>query len=244
MVTTGAEASSAVVRLVSLSTEQAERLVSEATAEATEIRDDATSSAQELTGDAQARADRITTDAQEAADRVQAEARSRADSLDTEIAGRRSELLDGLNAERDELQIAVGRLRSFEASFRANLVDELQGHISCTGGRHMPQPAEVPALAEPAAVAEAERRAVESSAPPTPSRPTRSPPMPVSTARPTTPPVSRLGGGRRLRVPGRRPDRRRGPPTGPARRLGWTRCSATSAEGPTTRLTGVQVAIG
>ena len=163
VVTTGAEASSAVVRLVSLSTEQAERLVAEATAEANQIRDDATSSAQELTGDAQARADRITTDAQEAADRVQAEARSRADSLDTEIAGRRSELLDGLNAERDELQIAVGRLRNFEASFRANLVNELQGHISSLEGGHA-EPTEVPALAEPDAVVEADRRAVEFSA--------------------------------------------------------------------------------
>ena len=41
VVTTGAEASSAVVRLVTLSTEQAERLVNEATAEATEIRESA-----------------------------------------------------------------------------------------------------------------------------------------------------------------------------------------------------------
>ena len=162
VVTTGAEASSAVVRLVSLATEQAERLVLEANAEAAKIREDAASSAQQLTGDAQARADRITTDAQEAAEGVQAEARSRAASLDTEIDGRRSELLDGLHAERDELQLAVGRLRSFEAGFRANLVDELQGHISALEGRGA-QPAEVPVLADPAAVAEAEGRAVESS---------------------------------------------------------------------------------
>ena len=54
VVTTGAEASSAVVRLVSLSTEQAERLVDEATAEAAEIRETANAAAQEVTGDAQA----------------------------------------------------------------------------------------------------------------------------------------------------------------------------------------------
>lgn len=163
VVTTGAEASSAVVRLVSLSTEQAERLVIEATAEAAKIREDAASSAQELTGDAQARADRITTDAQLAADRVQAEARSRADALDSEVAGRRSELLDGLNAERDALQVAVGQLRAFEAGFRANLINELHGHISSLEGRHA-QPAEVPALADPAAVATAEQGIAESPA--------------------------------------------------------------------------------
>jgi DivIVA domain-containing protein len=163
VVTTGAEASSAVVRLVSLSTEQAERLVDEATAEATEIRASANASAQELTGDAQARADRIAAEAQEIADRVQAEARERADNLDSEIAGRRSELLDALHAERDDLQVAVGKLRGFEASFRTNLTDELRRHITSleTGTA---QPYDVPALAEPSAVAQAEQRSAAAGA--------------------------------------------------------------------------------
>jgi DivIVA domain-containing protein len=90
VVTTGAEASSAVVRLVTMSTEQAERLVEEATAEATQIREGAATAAQEVTGDAQQRAEQI-----------RSEAQSRADNLDAEIAGRRAELLDGLTAERD-----------------------------------------------------------------------------------------------------------------------------------------------
>jgi DivIVA domain-containing protein len=158
VVTTAAEASSAVVRLVALSAEQAERLVNEATAEAAKIRDEAATSAQQVTGDAQAQAERITSEAQEAAERVQAEARSRADSLGTEIAGRRSELLDALHVERDELQIAVGQLRSFEATYRANLTDELREHISSLEGRNA-QPDEIPAFADPAAVAEAEQRA-------------------------------------------------------------------------------------
>ena len=160
MVTTGAEASSAVVRLVTLSTEQAERLVNEATAEATEIRDKANASAQELTGDAQARADRITAEAQETADRVQAEAKGRADNLDAEIAGRRSELLDALHAERDDLQVAVGQLRGFEASFRANLTEELRRHIAAVESGTA-QPHEVPALAEPSAVSAAEQRSAD-----------------------------------------------------------------------------------
>lgn len=160
VVTTGAEASSAVVRLVALSTEQAERLVDEATDEAAKIRADASAAAQQLTGDAQARADRISTEAQEAADRVQTDARSRADNLDAEIAGRRSELLDGLTAERDALQVAVGQLRGFESEFRSNLANELREHITTVENRHA-QPYEVPALADPAAVTEAEQRATD-----------------------------------------------------------------------------------
>ena len=147
VVTTGPEASSAVVRLVALSTEQAERLVIEATDEANEIREQAATAARELTSDAQARADRIQAEAQESADRVQEEARGRADSLDAEVASRRSALLDALNAERDQLQQAVGQLRTFEASFRANLTEELRQHISRLEAGHA-QPNEVPALAD------------------------------------------------------------------------------------------------
>lgn len=157
VVTTAAEASSAVVRLVSLSTEQAERLVAEATAEAATIRDEASSSAQELTGDAQARAERLTADAQQAADQLQADARGRADHLDAETATRRSALLDGLHGERDELQAAIGRLREFEAGFRANLAQELRDHLASVESRSA-QPADVPPLAESAAVADATAR--------------------------------------------------------------------------------------
>lgn len=158
VVTTGAEASSAVVRLVTLSTEQAERMVVEATDEAARIREDAATAAHQLTGDAQARAERLTAEAQETAERVQAEARSRADSLDAEIAGRRNDLLGALHSERDELQLAVGRLRGFEAAFRAKLADELREHIASVESRTA-QPDEVPPLADPSAIADAEQRA-------------------------------------------------------------------------------------
>lgn len=146
VVTTGAEASTAVVRLVAMSTEQAERLVNEATDEANDIREKAAASAQELTSDAQARADRLVSEAQQTAERVRAEAQSRADGLDAEVATRRAALLDALNTERDALQQSVGELRSFEARFRANLTDELRQHISTLeAGRA--QPGTVPALA-------------------------------------------------------------------------------------------------
>ncbi len=154
VVTTGAEASSAVVRLVQLSTEQAERLVEEAKAEAEQIRSAATTSAQEVTGDAQARAERLRVEADEAAQRVQSEARSRADNLDAEISGRRSELMDGLHAERDGLQAAVAQLRDFEATFRANLANELRAHTAAVESGHA-QPSEVPPLAEPTAMSTA-----------------------------------------------------------------------------------------
>lgn len=154
VVTTGAEASTAVVRLVAMSTEQAERLVVEATDEANEIREKAATSAHEVTSDAQARADRLVAEAQQAAERVRAEAQSRADSLDAEVAGRRVALLDALNAERDALQQAVGELRGFETSFRTNLTGELRRHISALeAGRA--QPGKVPALADAEPAAEA-----------------------------------------------------------------------------------------
>ena len=91
---------------------------------------------------------------------MQAEAKERADNLDTEIAGRRSELLDGLHAERDDLQVAVGQLRGFEASFRANLAEELRRHIAAVESGTA-QPYEVPALADPSAVAQAEQRSAD-----------------------------------------------------------------------------------
>ncbi len=150
VVTTGAEASTAVVRLVAMSTEQAERLVVEATDEANEIREKAAASALEVTGDAQARADLLVAEAQQTADRVRAEAQTRADTLDAEVANRRAALLDALNTERDALQQAVGELRGFETSFRANLTSELRQHISALeAGRA--QPGKVPALADAAA---------------------------------------------------------------------------------------------
>ena len=158
VVTTGAEASSAVVRLVAMSTEQAERLVQEATEEAAKIREEAAASAQEVTGVAQARADRLQAEARETAERVQSEAQSRAGSLDAEIGEQRSKLLGGLHAERDELQVAVAHLRRFEETFRANLTNELREHIASLEGRSA-HPAEVPALADPAAVGEVEHPA-------------------------------------------------------------------------------------
>jgi len=130
VVTTSNEASTAVVRLVQLSTEQAEHLVHEATAEAAHIREDATSKAQQVTEDARTRAERLESEARVNAERVQAEAQSRSQSLDQELAQRRTELFGDLDRQRDTLTETVARLRDFEQRYRSNLHDHLQGQLS------------------------------------------------------------------------------------------------------------------
>src|ERR671912_2318368 len=79
VVTTGKDASAAVVRLVELSTEQAERLVNEATEDANRIREEANRTAHQVTTDARTRAERVESEARVNAERGQADAPSRAE---------------------------------------------------------------------------------------------------------------------------------------------------------------------
>ena len=118
VVTTGKEASTAVVRLVELSTEQAERLTAEAEAEAAQIREHANAAAAEVTSEAKARAEQL-----------EAEARGRSDSLEREIEDRRTHLVGELEQQRDALTATVLALRNFEATYRANLTRHLQSQI-------------------------------------------------------------------------------------------------------------------
>jgi DivIVA domain-containing protein len=128
-VTTGKEASAAVVRLVELSTEQAERLVEESTADAKRIREEANRTAHQLTTDARTRAARVESEARVNAERVNADAHSRAEKLDREIESRRAEMFDDLERRRDHLTAAVGALRDFEAAYRTNLTGHLRKEI-------------------------------------------------------------------------------------------------------------------
>ena len=130
VVTTSHEASTAVVRLVQLSTEQAEHLVREATEEAGRIREDASREASQVTEDARTRAERLEAEARTNAERVQAEARSRSESLDHELTERRTELFGDLDRQRDALTDTVARLRDFEQRYRSSLHDHLQGQLS------------------------------------------------------------------------------------------------------------------
>jgi DivIVA domain-containing protein len=116
VVTTGKEASAAVVRLVELTTEQAERLVEESTAH-------------QLTTDARTRAARVESEARVNAERLNADAHSRAQKLDREIENRRAEMFEGLERQRDHLTAAVGALRNFETAYRTNLTGHLRKEI-------------------------------------------------------------------------------------------------------------------
>ena len=130
VVTTSAEASTAVVRLVQLSTEQAEHLVREATEEAGRIREDAGREAQQVTEDARTRAERLESEARMNAERVQAEAQSRSASLDQELTQRRTELFGDLDRQHDSLTETVARLRDFEQRYRSDLGDHLRQQLS------------------------------------------------------------------------------------------------------------------
>jgi len=144
VVTTAKEASSAVVRLVELSAEQAERLVAEATAEAAQIREQASTSAEELTSGAHARAEQVETEARAHAERLRADAEGRAQSLDQETETRRTKMFGELEHQRDELTATVHALRSFEATYRSNLTQHLQSQIQVlASGRE--EPADPPA---------------------------------------------------------------------------------------------------
>ena len=143
MVTTGKEASSAVVRLVEMSTEQAERLVNEANDDANRIREEANRTAHQVTTDARTRAERVESEARINAERMQADALGRAETLDREIETRRSEMFGDLEKQRDELTATVVALRTFESTYRANLTDHLRSQIeSLESGRA--EPSEVP----------------------------------------------------------------------------------------------------
>ncbi|GAA2101100.1 DivIVA domain-containing protein [Microlunatus panaciterrae] len=146
VVTTSKEASAAVVRLVELSANQAEQLVAEAKEEADRIKEEADRAAHQVTTDARTRAERVESEARVSAERLQADALGRSEQLDQEIANRRRDMFSDLERQRDELSQAVADLRQFEAAFRTNLTQQLQGHLDeIRQGRA--EPDEVPELA-------------------------------------------------------------------------------------------------
>jgi DivIVA domain-containing protein len=142
VVTTGREASSAVVRLVEMSTEQAERLVNEAAEDANRIREEANRAAHQVTTDARTRAERVESEARVNAERLHADAMGRAEKLDREIESRRGEMFGDLEKQRDELTATVIALRTFEATYRTNLTSHLRSQIeTLESGRAEPEDA-------------------------------------------------------------------------------------------------------
>jgi DivIVA domain-containing protein len=161
VVTSSAEASPAVTRLLQMATEQSERLVGEsqveanrvvagARAEAENVIDSANKKAHETLTDARTRADRIESEARVNADKVTNDAQKRADSVNGQADARRAELFTALESERDLLRGKVDHLRSFESTFRSNLANHLQSQIKALTEATL-EPSDTPAiLSEPA----------------------------------------------------------------------------------------------
>jgi DivIVA domain-containing protein len=157
VVTTSKDASSAVVRLVEMSTEQAERLVNEATEDANRIREEANRIAHQVTTDARTRAERVESEARVNAERMQADALSRAEKLDKDVESRRSDMFGDLQRQRDELTKTVAALRNFEATYRRNLSNHLRSQMEALeSGRAEPQDA--PEVIRPGAVDQSNQR--------------------------------------------------------------------------------------
>ena len=161
VVTSSAEASPAVTRLLQMATEQSERLVGESQIEATRVVsaarseaenviDGANKKAHETLTDARTRADRIESEARVNADKVSSDAQKRADAVNGQAEARRAELFTALDQERDLLRGKVDHLRSFESIFRTNLTNHLQSQIKVLTEATL-EPSDTPAiLSEPA----------------------------------------------------------------------------------------------
>lgn len=161
VVTSSAEASPAVTRLLQMATEQSERLVGESQAEASRVVagaraevenviDGANKKAHETLTDARTRADRIESEARVSADKVTNDAQRRADAVNGQVDARRAELFTALEQERDLLRGKVDHLRSFESTFRTNLANHLQSQIKALTEATL-EPSDTPAiLSEPA----------------------------------------------------------------------------------------------
>ena len=160
VVTSSAEASPAVTRLLQMATEQSERLVGEsqieaqrvvsaARSEAENVIDGANKKAHETLTDARTRADRIESEARVNADKVTSDAQKRADSVSGQADARRAELFTALDQERDLLRGKVDHLRSFESTFRTNLTNHLQSQVKALTEATL-EPSDTPAiLSEP-----------------------------------------------------------------------------------------------
>lgn len=146
-VATREEATPAVVRLVSLATEQAEKLVEEANTEAQRKLDEAKRQASEITIDARTKAERVESEARVNAEQMARDAAERAERVNGEADRRRAELFADLEREQGILTQKVAALRGFEATYRENLRSYVSRHIEGLD-RDLPEPLNIPELAE------------------------------------------------------------------------------------------------
>ena len=143
-VTTSAEASPVVVRLVELASEQAETLLRDAERESQRRVDEATGQAERVTAEARARAEQLDHESKSRAEQLEnetrqnsermlSEARGRAERLDSEVRERRAELFVGLESDRDALVDRVNQLRDYEENYRRTFNGFLQSQIDQLG---------------------------------------------------------------------------------------------------------------
>lgn len=128
-VTTSAQASPVVIRLVELATQQAETLISDAESQAQRRIDEANGQAERTESEAQARAAKLDQDTRADIERMMAEARARAGRLDHEVRDRRAELFSRLEKDRDSLADLVNQLRDYEENYRRTFAGFLQSQI-------------------------------------------------------------------------------------------------------------------
>ncbi|MFT3887261.1 MAG: DivIVA domain-containing protein [Arachnia sp.] len=147
VVTASEEAAPAVTRLLQMATDQATTLVSEAQTEAQRKLAEAEQRATEIKTDARTKAERVESEARVNAEQLTNEAEARAAAVDQQTTDRRRELFAALEQEQGQLTSKVDALRSFEATYRKNLVGTLQGLLSGLNDTH-PEPEDVPELAQ------------------------------------------------------------------------------------------------
>ncbi len=127
-VTTSSEASSAVVRLVELATEQAETLLADADAEAHRRVTEAAGQAERTTAEARARAEQLDHESRSRAEQLDRESKARADQLDAESKSRAEQLDAETRQQADRiLGEARGRADRLDAEVRERRAELFTG---------------------------------------------------------------------------------------------------------------------
>lgn len=128
-VTTTAEASPFVARMIQGAADEAAAITAEANEQARITKEDAGRQAQETIADANTRAERLESEARVNAQQIVSEAQARADALDGQTASRRHELFSTMEQERDILTARVDHLRQWEAKYREAILSHLRGQM-------------------------------------------------------------------------------------------------------------------
>lgn len=125
VVTAAPEASTAVARMIEISTRNLEENATRAEADAEQLRSDARREADEVRTSAQAEADRLLTEAKQRREQLDAEHEERKAATEAELAERRSTLMGQLDAEHADLRSKIDGLSAYEADYRERVRQHL-----------------------------------------------------------------------------------------------------------------------